>query len=41
VISLGVAGALPGSYKLAGIVLALGGALLLSLQPDTPAGARP
>ena len=34
VISLLVAGALPGPYKLAGIVLALGGALLLSLQPE-------
>ncbi len=36
VISLGVAGALPGPYKIAGILLALGGALLLSLQPDAP-----
>ncbi|MBS0581222.1 MAG: DMT family transporter [Proteobacteria bacterium] len=33
-IALGVAGALPGAYKLAGIVLALAGALLLSLQPE-------
>jgi drug/metabolite transporter (DMT)-like permease len=40
VISLALAGSLPGSYKLAGIVLALGGALLLSLQPETPAAAR-
>lgn len=36
VISLGLAGTLPGPYKLAGILLALGGALCLSLQPDTP-----
>ena len=36
VISLGVAGALPGPYKIGGILLALGGALLLSLQPDAP-----
>lgn len=34
VISLLIAGQLPGPYKLAGIVLALGGALLLSLQPE-------
>ena len=34
VISLAVAGALPGPYKLAGIALALIGALLLSLQPE-------
>jgi len=34
VISLAVAGALPGPYKLAGIALALLGALLLSLQPE-------
>jgi drug/metabolite transporter (DMT)-like permease len=33
-ISLVIAGALPGPYKLAGIALALGGALLLSLQPE-------
>jgi drug/metabolite transporter (DMT)-like permease len=33
-IALAIAGTLPGSYKLAGIVLALAGALLLSLQPD-------
>jgi uncharacterized membrane protein len=33
-ISLGVAGSLPGPYKVAGIVLALAGALLLSLQPE-------
>ncbi len=39
VISLGVAGALPGPYKIAGILLALGGALLLSLQPDAPGDA--
>lgn len=36
-IALAIAGALPGPYKLAGIVLALGGALLLSLQPESPA----
>jgi len=35
-IALAVAGTLPGPYKLAGIVLALAGALLLSLQPETP-----
>jgi drug/metabolite transporter (DMT)-like permease len=34
VISLALAGVLPGPYKVAGIVLALGGALCLSLQPD-------
>jgi drug/metabolite transporter (DMT)-like permease len=33
-ISLMLAGALPGPYKLTGIVLALSGALLLSLQPE-------
>jgi drug/metabolite transporter (DMT)-like permease len=33
-ISLLLAGTLPGPYKLAGIALALGGALLLSLQPE-------
>ncbi|HEY2809506.1 MAG TPA: EamA family transporter [Steroidobacteraceae bacterium] len=33
-IALGVAGSLPGPYKAAGIVLALAGALLLSLQPE-------
>jgi uncharacterized membrane protein len=33
-ISLMVAGALPGPYKVAGIVLALAGAVLLSLQPE-------
>jgi drug/metabolite transporter (DMT)-like permease len=33
-ISLGIAGTLPGPYKLAGVALALGGALLLSLQPE-------
>jgi drug/metabolite transporter (DMT)-like permease len=38
-ISLAVAGALPGPYKLAGVLLALAGALLLSLQPDAPADA--
>jgi uncharacterized membrane protein len=38
-ISLAVAGALPGPYKLAGVLLALAGALLLSLQPDAPAEA--
>ena len=35
-IALAVAGALPGPYKLAGIALALAGALLLSLQPESP-----
>jgi uncharacterized membrane protein len=33
-ISLCIAGSLPGPYKLAGIALALAGALLLSLQPE-------
>jgi drug/metabolite transporter (DMT)-like permease len=33
-IALAIAGSLPGPYKLAGIALALGGALLLSLQPE-------
>jgi drug/metabolite transporter (DMT)-like permease len=33
-LSLGLAGALPGPYKLAGVALALAGALLLSLQPE-------
>jgi drug/metabolite transporter (DMT)-like permease len=33
-IALAVAGALPGPYKLAGVALALAGALLLSLQPE-------
>ena len=40
VISLAVAGALPGPYKIAGILLALGGALMLSLQPDAPGEAQ-
>jgi hypothetical protein len=31
---LAIAGSLPGPYKLAGIALALAGALLLSLQPE-------
>jgi drug/metabolite transporter (DMT)-like permease len=35
-IALAVAGTLPGPYKVAGIVLALAGALLLSLQPESP-----
>jgi drug/metabolite transporter (DMT)-like permease len=34
VISLALVGTLPGPYKVAGIVLALAGALCLSLQPD-------
>ena len=34
VISLAIAGALPGPYKLAGAILALAGSLLLSLQPE-------
>jgi drug/metabolite transporter (DMT)-like permease len=34
VISLAMAGMLPGPYKIAGILLALSGALCLSLQPD-------
>jgi drug/metabolite transporter (DMT)-like permease len=33
-ISLAIAGTLPGPYKLAGVALALGGALLLSVQPE-------
>jgi drug/metabolite transporter (DMT)-like permease len=33
-ISLAIAGSLPGPYKLAGVFLALAGALLLSLQPE-------
>jgi drug/metabolite transporter (DMT)-like permease len=39
-ISLAVAGSLPGPYKLAAVVLALAGALLLALQPDAPLDAR-
>jgi drug/metabolite transporter (DMT)-like permease len=39
-ISLAVAGSLPGPYKLAGVCLALTGALLLALQPDAPGDAR-
>jgi drug/metabolite transporter (DMT)-like permease len=35
-IALGLAGTLPGPYKLAGVALALAGALLLSLQPEQP-----
>jgi drug/metabolite transporter (DMT)-like permease len=34
IISLGLAGTLPGPYKLTGVGLALAGALLLSLQPE-------
>jgi drug/metabolite transporter (DMT)-like permease len=34
IISLALVGTLPGPYKVAGIVLALAGALCLSLQPD-------
>lgn len=34
VISLAIAGTLPGPYKLAGAILALAGSLLLSLQPE-------
>jgi drug/metabolite transporter (DMT)-like permease len=34
IISLALVGTLPGPYKVAGIVLALTGALCLSLQPD-------
>jgi len=34
VISLAIAGSLPGPYKLAGVCLALTGALLLALQPE-------
>jgi drug/metabolite transporter (DMT)-like permease len=33
-IALTIAGSLPGPYKLAGVALALAGALLLSLQPE-------
>jgi drug/metabolite transporter (DMT)-like permease len=33
-IALAIAGSLPGPYKLAGVALALAGALLLSLQPE-------
>jgi drug/metabolite transporter (DMT)-like permease len=33
-IALAIAGSLPGPYKLAGVFLALAGALLLSLQPE-------
>jgi hypothetical protein len=36
---MGVAGAMPGPYKLAGIGLALLAALLLALQPETPNAA--
>jgi len=35
-IALAIAGTLPGPFKLAGILLALAGALLLSLQPESP-----
>jgi drug/metabolite transporter (DMT)-like permease len=37
VISLGLAGLIPGPMKLAGIALALAAALLLALQPEEPA----
>jgi drug/metabolite transporter (DMT)-like permease len=33
-IALAIVGSLPGPYKLAGVALALAGALLLSLQPE-------
>jgi hypothetical protein len=33
-ISLAIAGTLPGPYRLAGVILALAGSLLLSLQPE-------
>jgi drug/metabolite transporter (DMT)-like permease len=33
-IALAIAGTLPGPYKLAGVILALAGSLLLSLQPE-------
>lgn len=36
-LSLLLAGAMPGSYKIAGIVLALTAALLLAVQPEEPA----
>lgn len=37
VLSLGMAGMMPGPFKLAGIALALAAALLLALQPEEPA----
>lgn len=37
VLSLGLAGMMPGPFKLAGIALALAAALLLALQPEEPA----
>lgn len=40
VISLGLAGMMPGPFKLAGITLALAAALLLALQPEEPAAVK-
>jgi drug/metabolite transporter (DMT)-like permease len=39
IISLALAGVMPGPFRLAGIALALIAALLLALQPEDPAGA--
>lgn len=40
IISLAMAGMMPGPFKLAGIALALAAALLLALQPDEPAAVK-
>ena len=40
IISLAVAGMMPGPFKLAGITLALVAALLLALQPEEPAAVK-
>jgi hypothetical protein len=40
IISLAMAGMMPGPFKLAGITLALAAALLLALQPEEPAAVK-
>jgi drug/metabolite transporter (DMT)-like permease len=40
IISLAMAGMMPGPFKLAGIALALAAALLLALQPEEPASVK-
>jgi drug/metabolite transporter (DMT)-like permease len=40
IISLALAGMMPGPFKLAGIALALAAALLLALQPEEPASVK-
>jgi drug/metabolite transporter (DMT)-like permease len=40
IISLAMAGMMPGPFKLAGIALALAAALLLALQPEEPAAVK-